>query len=51
MREEKSTEFEEEEERTFTPSAVKVPQKPLLRCDKQCSKDPRLLAAGVGGAE
>ena len=37
-REEKSTEFEEEEERTFIPSAVSVPLKPLFRCDKQCSE-------------
>ena len=29
-----------------------VPQKPLFRCDNQCSeKDPQLLAAGVGGAQ
>ena len=51
VREETSTEFEEEEERTFMPSAVSVPLKPLFRCDKQRSeKNPQLLAAGVGGA-
>ena len=36
VREAKSTEYEEEEERTFVPSAVNVPLKPLCRCDKQC---------------
>ena len=41
----------EEDERTFVPSAVSVPQKPLFRCDNQCQrKDPQLLAVGVGGA-
>ena len=30
-------EYEEEEERTFVPSAISVPQKPLFRCDNQCS--------------
>ena len=34
----KSTEFEEEEGRTFVPSAVSVPLKPLFRFDKQCSE-------------
>ena len=34
----KCTEFEEEEERTFIPSAVSVPLKPLFRCDNQCSE-------------
>ena len=40
VREEKSTEFEEEEEkqRTFVASAVSVPLKPLFRCDRQCSE-------------
>ena len=38
MREEKITEFEEEKQRTFIPSAVGVPLKPLFRCDKQCSE-------------
>ena len=38
VREGKSTEHEEEEERTFVPSAVSVPLKPLIRCDKQCSE-------------
>ena len=38
VREEKSTEFEEEKQRTFTQSAVGVPLKPLFRCDKQCSE-------------
>ena len=37
VREEKRTEFEGEEERTFVPSAVSVPLKPLFRCDSQCS--------------
>ena len=37
-REEKITEFEEEKQRTFIPSAVGVPLKPLFRCDKQCSE-------------
>ena len=37
MREAKGTELEEEEERTFVPSAVSVPLKPLFRCDRQCS--------------
>ena len=37
VREGKSTEQEEEEERTFVPSAVSVPLKPLFRCDRQCS--------------
>ena len=32
------TEQEEEEERTFIPSAVGVPLNPLFRCDKQCSE-------------
>ena len=35
VREGKSTEHEEEDERTFVPSAVSVPLKPLLRCDRQ----------------
>ena len=38
VREAKSTEHEEEEERTFVPSAVSVPLKPLFRCDNQCSE-------------
>ena len=38
MREAKSTECEEEEERTLIPSAVSDPLKPLFRCDKQCSE-------------
>ena len=38
VREEKGTEFEEKEERTFIPSAVSVPLKPLFRCDQQCSE-------------
>ena len=38
VREEMSTEFEEEEERTFEPSAISVPRKPMFRCDKQCSE-------------
>ena len=38
VREGKITEQEEEEERTFVPSAVSVPLKPLFRCDRQCSE-------------
>ena len=38
VREEKSTEFEEEEEGTLSPRAVSVPLKPFFRCDKQCSE-------------
>ena len=38
VREAKGTEYEEEEERTFVPSAVSVPSKPLFRCDNQCSE-------------
>ena len=38
VREEKITEFEEEKERTFIPSAGGVPLKPLFRCDRQCSE-------------
>ena len=33
-----SSEFEEEKERTFIPSAVSVPLKPLCRCDEQCNE-------------
>ena len=38
VREAKSTEQEEMEERSFIPSTVSVPQKPLFRCDNQCSE-------------
>ena len=38
MREGKSTEHVEEEERTFVPSAVSFLLKPLFRCDKQFSE-------------
>ena len=38
VREAKGTEYEEEEERSFVPSAVSVPLKPLFRCDNQCSE-------------
>ena len=38
MREGKSTKQEEDEERTFVPSAVSVPPKPLFRCDRQYSE-------------
>ena len=38
VRETKSIDCEEQEERTFVPSAVSVPLKPLFRCDKQCSE-------------
>ena len=34
----RSTEKEEEEKRTFVPSAVSVPLKPLFCCDNQCSE-------------
>ena len=38
VREAQSTEYEEEEERTFVPSAVTVPIKRMFRCDNQCSE-------------
>ena len=38
VREAKGTKNEEEEERTFVPSALSVPSKPSLRCDNQCSE-------------
>ena len=38
VREGRSTEPEEEETRTFAPSAVSVPLKLLFRCDRQCSE-------------
>ena len=38
MNEGRSTVQEEEEKRTFVPSAVSVPPKPLFRCDRQCSE-------------
>ena len=38
MRDAKSTELAEEEERTFVPSALSVPLKPLFRCDNQRSE-------------
>ena len=38
VKEAKSMGYEEEEERTFVPSAVSVPLKPLFRCDNQCSE-------------
>ena len=38
VKEGKSTKQKEEEERTFVPSAVSVPLKPLFRCDGQCSE-------------
>ena len=38
VKEGRSTEQEEEEKRTFVPSAVSVPLKPLFRCDRQCSE-------------
>ena len=37
VKEGRSSEQEEEEKRTFVPSAVSVPLKPLFRCDRQCS--------------
>ena len=37
-REAKSAEQEEVEERIFVPNAKSVPQKPLVRCDNQCSE-------------
>ena len=52
VRKEKITEFEEEKQRTFMPSAVGVPLKPLLRCDKAMQREvAQLLAAGVGSGE
>ena len=38
MREADDMNQEEAEEISFVPSAISVPQKPLLRCDKQCSE-------------
>ena len=38
VREAKSTEQEEMEERIFVSSAVSVPQKPLFLCDNKCSE-------------
>ena len=38
VREAKSAEQEEVEERIFAPSAVRVPQNMMFRCDKQCSE-------------
>ena len=38
VREAKSAEQEEVEERICVPSAVSVPQKLMFRCDKQCSE-------------
>ena len=38
VREEESSKFEEEKERTIVPCAVSVPLKPLFRFDKQCSE-------------
>ena len=37
VREAKSAEQEEVEERIFVPSATSVPQKPFFRCDNQCN--------------
>ena len=52
VREEESTEFEEEEERTFIPRAVSIPLKPFFSLSQAMQrKNPQLLAAGVGGAE
>ena len=50
VREAKGMDQEEDEEMTFVPSAISVPQKPLFCCDNQCSeKDHKLLAVCVGG--
>ena len=38
VKEGRSAEQEEEEKRTFVPSAVSFPLKPLFRCDRQCSE-------------
>ena len=38
MREANDTNQEEAEEISFVPSAISVPQKPLFRCDNQCSE-------------
>ena len=43
VREAKSTEHAEEEERTFVPSAVNVPLKPLFRFDKSAAKRPSAI--------
>ena len=41
-----------EKEGIFVPRATSVPQKPLFRCDNQCSeKKKQLLAADVGSGE
>ena len=37
MREAKDTDQEDAEGLSFAPSAISVPQKPMFRCDNQCS--------------
>ena len=55
VKEGRSTEQEEEEKRTFVPSAVSVALKPLFRCDKQCSETTlscwQLASAVVNGGD
>ena len=38
VREANDMDQEEGEEISFVPSAISVPQKPLFRCDEQCSE-------------
>ena len=38
VREANDMDQEEGEEISFVPSAISVPQKPLFRCDNQCSE-------------
>ena len=45
VRKAKGTDNEEEEERSFVPSAISVPQKPLFRCDNQCSEKNSALGS------
>ena len=50
MRAANAMEYEEAEEISFVPSAISAPQKPLFRCDNQCSEKTRSfwqLASGV----
>ena len=45
VREGTSTEQEEEEERTFVPSTVSVPLKPLFRCTENAAKRPSAIGS------
>ena len=38
VREANDMDQEEDEELSFVPNAISVPQKPLFRCDNQCSE-------------